>query len=134
MIIKSEVIVFKTPVTLNESQKTIEISELSKPMSESKLLSLVHSVATFSEKTLSLGARIMDKLITLSSKDIQNWELKVEIDKFKKETIEALNIEDPEVYNIIDTKTIEFINKHGLNIKEGEDNEEIDNDDVNPNM
>ncbi|REC39814.1 hypothetical protein [Chryseobacterium sp. 5_R23647] len=117
-----------------KSQKTIEISELSKPMSESKLLSLVHSVATFSEKTLSLGARIMDKLITLSSKDIQNWELKVEIDKFKKETIEALNIEDPEVYNIIDTKTIEFINKHGLNIKEGEDNEEIDNDDVNPNM
>lgn len=116
------------------SHKTIEISELSKPMSESKLLSLVHSVATFSEKTLSLGARIMDKLITLSSKDIQNWELKVEIDKFKKETIEALNIEDPEVYNIIDTKTIEFINKHGLNIKEGEDNEEIDNDDVNPNM
>ncbi|WP_241282960.1 hypothetical protein [Chryseobacterium timonianum] len=97
-----------------KSQKTIEISELSKPMSESKLLSLVHSVATFSEKTLSLGARIMDKLITLSSKDIQNWELKVEIDKFKKETIEALNIEDPEVYNIIDTKTIEFINKHGL--------------------
>jgi len=72
--------------------KFIEISELSKPMSESKLLSLVHSVATFSEKTLSLGARIMDKLINLSSKDIQNWELKAEIDKFKKETIESLNI------------------------------------------
>lgn len=112
--------------------KFIEISELSKPMSESKLLSLVHSVATFSEKTLSLGARIMDKLINLSSKDIQNWELKAEIDKFKKETIESLNIEDPEVYNIIDTKTVEFINKHGLNIKEEE--EEIENDDINPNI
>ncbi|AZA78696.1 hypothetical protein EG347_14865 [Chryseobacterium sp. G0186] len=114
--------------------KFIEISELSKPMSESKLLSLVHSVATFSEKTLSLGARIMDKLINLSSKDIQNWELKIEIDKFKKETIESLNIEDPEIYNIIDTKTVEFINKHGLNIKEGEENEEIGNDDINSNL
>lgn len=112
--------------------KFIEISELSKPMSESKLLSLVHSVATFSEKTLSLGARIMDKLINLSSKDIQNWELKAEIDKFKKETIESLNIEDPDVYNIIDTKTEEFITKHGLNVKdEGED---IENDDIVPSM
>lgn len=111
--------------------KFIEISELSKPMSESKLLSLVHSVATFSEKTLSLGARIMDKLINLSSKDIQNWELKAEIDKFKKETIESLNIDDPEVYNIIDTKTEEFINKHGLNLKE---EEEIENDEINPNL
>lgn len=107
--------------------KFIEISELSKPMNESKLLSLVHSVATFSEKTLSLGARIMDKLINLSSKDIQNWELKVEIDKFKRETIESLNIEDPEVYNIIDIKTEEFISKHGLNIKI---DEEIENDDI----
>lgn len=111
--------------------KFIEISELSKPMSESKLLSLVHSVATFSEKTLSLGARIMDKLINLSSKDIQNWELKAEIDKFKKETIESLNLDDPEVYNIIDSKTVEFINKHGINLKE---EEEVENDDINPNI
>ena len=113
--------------------KFLEITELSKPMSESKLLSLVHSVATFSEKTLSLGARIMDKLINLSSKDIQNWELKAEIDKFKKETIESLNIEDPDIYNIIDTKTEEFVIKHGLKVKVQED-EEIENDDINPNL
>lgn len=111
--------------------KFIEISELSKPINESKLHSLVHSMATFSEKTLSLGARIMDKLIKLSSKDIQNWELKVEIDKFKKETIDSINIDDPEVYNILDSKTEEFINKHGLNIKE---DEEILDDDINPNI
>lgn len=114
--------------------KFIEISELSKPMNESKLLSLVHSVATFSEKTLSLGARIMDKLINLSSKEIQNWELKLEIDKFKKETIESLNLDDPEIYNIIDIKTEEFINKHGLNPKKDEGEDEIENDEIYQNI
>jgi len=107
--------------------KFIEITELSKPMNESKLVSLVHSVATFSEKTLSLGARIMDKLINLSSKEIQNWELKVEIDKFKKETIESINFEDPDIIAIIDTKTEEFANKHGLKMKADED---LENDDI----
>jgi len=108
--------------------KFLEITELSKPMSESKLVSLVHSVATFSEKTLSLGARIMDKIISLSSKDIQNWELKAEIDKFKNETIESINIDDPDSLNIIDIKTDEFINKHGLNVKDEMD--ELPNDDI----
>jgi len=109
--------------------KFLEITELSKPISESKLVSLVHSVATFSEKTLSLGARIMDRLVTLSSKEIQNWELKSEINKFKKETIDSLNIEDPNVYNFIDTKTDEFISNHGLSVNDSEKDDDI-NDDI----
>lgn len=109
--------------------KFLQITELSKPMSESKLVSLVHSVATFSERTLSLGARIMDKLIGLSSAEIQNYELKAEIEKFKKETIESLNIEDPNVYDLIDTKTHEFIKKHGLNNQEKNEQENEINDD-----
>lgn len=92
----------------------LQITELSKPMSESKLISLVHSVATFSERTLSLGARIMDRLISLSSKEIQNYELKVEIEKFKQETINSVNIEDPNILDLIDSKTDEFIEKLGL--------------------
>ncbi|WP_315022640.1 hypothetical protein [Capnocytophaga leadbetteri] len=92
----------------------LQITELSKPMSESKLISLVHSVATFSERTLSLGARIMDRLISLSSKEIQNYELKAEIEKFKQETINSVNIEDPNILDLIDSKTDEFIEKLGL--------------------
>lgn len=92
----------------------LQITELSKPMSESKLISLVHSVATFSERTLSLGARIMDRLISLSSKEIQNYELKAEIEKFKQETINSVNIEDPNILDLIDSKTDEFIERLGL--------------------
>ena len=92
----------------------LQITELSKPMSESKLISLVHSVATFSERTLSLGARIMDRLISLSSKEIQNYELKAEIEKFKQETINSVNIEDSNILDLIDSKTDEFIEKLGL--------------------
>ncbi len=107
--------------------KFLQITELSKPMSESKLVSLVHSVATFSERTLSLGARIMDRLIGLSSSEIQNYELKAEIEKFKKETIETINIDDDNVFEVIDTKTDEFMKSHGLR-DEGRDNDEINDD------
>lgn len=114
---------------ITNAYKFLQITELSKPMSESKLISLVHSVATFSERTLSLGARIMDRLINLSSKDIQNYELKAEIEQFKRETIESINIDDPNVYEIIDTKTNEFISKHGLDQKSDEESE-INDDNV----
>lgn len=110
--------------------KFLQITELSKPMSESKLVSLVHSVATFSERTLSLGARIMDKLIGLSSSEIQNYELKAEIEKFKKETIESINIEDPNIYEVIDVKTDEFISKHGLMLENQEVEDEINDDKI----
>ncbi len=114
--------------------KFLQITELSKPMSESKMISLVHSVATFSERTLSLGARIMDRLINLSSKDIQNYELKAEIEKFKKETIDSINFDDINAYKIIDTKTDEFIIKYGLNKQEEDDDNEINDDSVIINM
>lgn len=110
--------------------KFLQITELSKPMSESKLIALVHSVATFSERTLSLGARIMDRLISLSSKEIQNYELKAEIERFKREIIESISVEDSNVYEIVDTKTDEFILKHGLSKKE----EEQENDIIDGNI
>lgn len=114
---------------ISNPYKFLQITELSKPMSESKLVSLVHSVATFSERTLSLGARIMDRLIGLSSSEIQNYELRAEIEKFKIETIQSINLENSNVDDIIDTKTDEFIIKHGLEKKETDDEEDLINDD-----
>lgn len=107
--------------------KFLQITELSKPMSESKLISLVHNVATFSERTLSIGARIMDRLIKLSASEIQNYELKAEIERFKKETIQEINIDDPNINDLIDSKTDEFIIKFGLDKTKFE---EIDDDNV----
>lgn len=114
--------------------KFLQITELSKPISESKMISLVHSVATFSERTLSLGARIMDRLINLSSKEIQNYELKAEIERFKRETIESINLDDTNIYAIIDTKTDEFIRIHGLKISDESQDHEINDDKVDLNI
>ncbi|MFC4817540.1 hypothetical protein [Flavobacterium sp. GCM10023249] len=114
--------------------KFLQITELSKPMSESKLVSLVHSVATFSDRTLSLGARIIDRLINLTSTNIQNYELKLEIERFKQETIESINLEDSNIFDIIDSKTDEFIVKHGLNNDDKEKDDEINDDTVDLNI
>ena len=68
--------------------------------------------------------------IGLSSSEIQNYELKAEIEKFKKETIESINIEDPNIYEVIDVKTDEFISKHGLMLENQEVEDEINDDKI----
>ncbi|OAV65206.1 hypothetical protein Barb4_03521 [Bacteroidales bacterium Barb4] len=105
-------------------QKFIDLTELSKPLSEIQFVSLVHSVATFSEKTLSIGARIIDKVVQYASKDMQNWEFKEEIDKFKKELIASIDIYSSDFETEVDEKTDTFLKKHGF--KQAED--EIDTD------
>jgi hypothetical protein len=70
-----------------------------------------------------------ERLVNLSSKEIQNYELKLEIEKFKKETINSINLEDPNIYNIIDAKTEEFITKYGLDITI-EEEQEINDDNI----
>ena len=73
---------------------------------------------------------VKSDLIGLSSSEIQNYELKAEIEKFKKETIESINIEDPNIYEVIDVKTDEFISKHGLMLENQEVEDEINDDKI----
>ncbi|WP_179020591.1 hypothetical protein [Winogradskyella forsetii] len=94
--------------------KFIDFTEMSKPLSEAKLISLVHSVATFSEKTLSAGARIIDRIVTFASDQMQNWEFKQEIEKFKKEVVSTIDLEQSNYVVEIDKKTDEFLKKHGI--------------------
>lgn len=104
--------------------KFIDISETSKKLSEMQFVSLLHTVATYSETTLSIGARIMDKIIMYASKEMQNWEFKQEIELFKKELIKSVS--DIPNYEIeVDRKTDEFLKKKGINLKINEE-EEID--------
>ncbi|MEQ9289337.1 MAG: hypothetical protein RIG77_20585 [Cyclobacteriaceae bacterium] len=105
--------------------KFIDITESTKPLSETHFVSLLHSVATYSERTLSAGARVMDRIIKYASDEIQNWEFKEEIKDFKSKLIDSIDMDAIDIYDEIDRKTDAFLKKKGIKLRM-DDNEEID--------
>lgn len=100
--------------------KFLDITETKKTLSENKFTSLLHTVATYSEQTLSIGARIMDRIIMYASKEVQNWEFKQDIEKFKQELVSDVKLGKD--YQIeVDRRTDEFLKKKGIEIKFNED-------------
>lgn len=102
--------------------KFLDFTEATKPLSETKLISLVHSVATFSEKTLAAGARIIDRVVRFASDEMQNWEFKQEIEKFKAHAIEEIDLTKSNFSIEVDRRTDEFLKRMGI--------EKIDSDDT----
>jgi hypothetical protein len=51
----------------------LDFTQTNRKLSETNFISLLHTFATFSERTLSLGARIMDRFIAYSSSVVQSW-------------------------------------------------------------
>ena len=85
---------------------------------------MIHSVASFSEKSLAAGARIIDRVITYAAPEMQNWEFKNEIDRFKSEIIKNIDIDKPDYIVEVDKKTDEFLKKHGVKLKDESDIDE----------
>lgn len=110
---------------ITNPSKFLDFSENSKPLSEAQLTSLVHSVATYSERTLSIGARIIDRIIRYASSQIQNWEFKQDLEIFKKEVIESFNSTSFDYAIEIDKKTDEFLKSKGIVI-EIDENTDVD--------
>lgn len=100
--------------------KFLDITEARKALSENKFISLLHTVATYSEQTLSIGARIMDRIIMFASNEMKNWEFKKEIESFKQELISSLKT-DTDFISEVDRKTDEFLKKKGLTLKINEE-------------
>lgn len=98
--------------------KFLDFAESTKPLSETKLISLVHSFATFSERTLAAGARIIDRVLTFAAPQMQNWEFKNEIANFKREVIQTVDLDKTDFIVQIDKKTDEFLKKHGIELAE----------------
>jgi len=99
----------------------LNVSEVSKPLSESRRISLVHSFATFSEKTLAAGARIIDKVVSYASIEMQNGEFKQDFENFKRNVIETTDFNLSNYNDLIDIRTDEFLKKRGLSCDENED-------------
>ncbi|MEX1014396.1 MAG: hypothetical protein WDZ80_04520 [Candidatus Paceibacterota bacterium] len=99
----------------------LDLTEGSKPLSESKLISIIHSVATYSEQTLSVAARILDRIVYYASDEIQNWEFKEDVRKFKEELIDNIDLNSDD-YNLdVDRKTDEFLKSKGIKVGKKED-------------
>ena len=96
--------------------KFMDLTEITKPLSETQLISLVHSFAKFSEKTLSVGARIIDRVIKFAASEMQNWEFQQEINKFKLELVKRTNLEKPNFIYDVDKKTDEYLKKRGIKL------------------
>ena len=96
--------------------KFLDITESQKALSENKFISLLHTVATYSEQTLSIGARIIDRIVMFASKDMQNWEFKKEIEAFKHELISSTTSFTDNDFSEIARRTDEFLKKKGIAI------------------
>lgn len=96
--------------------KFLSLSEATKPLSETKFVSLLHTVATYSERTLSAGARILDKFVQYASTEMQNWEFKRDIEEFKSELIQSIDYSS-DYHSEIARRTEEFLKKKGIIIE-----------------
>lgn len=98
----------------------LEMVDISRPLSETELTSLVHSVAHFSESTLSVGARIIDKIVLYASDKVHNFEFQQELTKFKAE-MQNISPKSKNYLSEIDRRTDEFLTKHGVELSSAEE-------------
>ena len=105
----------------------LDFTEMSsKSLSEKKLSSLLHSMTIFSPSTLSIGARILDRIILYASDKLQDWQFQESIKTFKSEMVKNISLEDANYMDEIDQKTNEFLAAHGINIDIENDNNDVD--------
>lgn len=115
-------------VWINNPYVFLDMTELTTDLPETQFCSLVHSLAQYSERTLSIGARIIDRIVYYASENMQEWQFKQELDALKSDLIkQSANSKD---LNYIDSKTDEFLEKHGIKIDEKESEADIQNDSI----
>jgi len=97
----------------------LDLTEIDRPLSEAQYVSLVHSFASYSEKTLSAGARILDRIIQYaSSQEMQNWQFLDDLREFKRNIFDKTNLDEPSWQRQIDAKTDEFLEAHGIKVSD----------------
>jgi uncharacterized protein (UPF0147 family) len=92
----------------------LDLTTATQSLTESQYSSLVHSLASSSEKTLSMGARIIDKVVNFASNKMQNWEFKQEFDLFKKRLLSSVDFDSSIEMQEIDSQIDKFLTQHGI--------------------
>lgn len=109
---------------INNPFSFLDMTEMTKDMPDKQFYSIVHAVASYSQRALSIGARIIDKIVSYASKEMQDWEFRKEIDKFKTELIARSQDENKDYMIEVDQKTDAFLKQHGISTIEKQ--EDID--------
>lgn len=110
-------------VWINNPYNFLDMTELTKELPDSQFCALVHSFAQYSEKTLSIGARIIDRIVYYASDNMQEWQFKQELETLKNDLIKtSIN----ETMDYVDSKTDEFLQKHGIKIDDEDEKNEAD--------
>lgn len=102
----------------------MELTEMSKDLSEKEFSSLVHSMATFRPETLSISARVLDRIILYASDKMQDWQFKQLTEQFKNDIIKSISIDDTNFLGEVDKRTNEFLLKHGIDV--GNEKSDVD--------
>jgi hypothetical protein len=92
----------------------LDLTAGTQSLSEAQYASLVHSLASSSEKTLSMGARIIDRVVNYASNKMQNWEFKQEFETFKKSLLSSIDLDSSNGMQEVDSKIDDFLAKHGI--------------------
>ncbi len=87
-------------------------------LSDTRYVSLLHSVAASSEKTLSIGARIIDRVAQLASDHLQNWEFVQNFNNFRREFLSAMDSGSPAEVVDIDAHVDNFLRRHGIEVSD----------------
>jgi hypothetical protein len=110
-------------VWINNPYNFMDMTELTKELPDSQFCALVHSFAQYSEKTLSIGARIIDRIVYYASDNMQEWQFKQELETLKNDLIKASVNKN---MDYVDSKTDEFLQKHGIIIEDEDTATEAD--------
>lgn len=90
----------------------LDLVESTQELSESDMQEMVHLIATSSESTLSLGARMMDKIIEYAGADMQNVEFQEDFHKYKNDSLSAVDYKDVKESAKANALVEELVNKY----------------------
>ncbi|WP_158467751.1 hypothetical protein [Pseudomonas putida] len=104
--------------------KFLDITSSSESLSDTQYVSLVHSLAVSSAKTLSTAARIIDRVVSYASDQLQNWEFKSDFENFKKNLMSELDSDEltgDDENSKVDSKVDEFLRAKGIDTSKEEE-------------
>lgn len=110
---------------VNNPFSFLDMAEITKDLSDKKFYSLVHAVASYSQQALSIGARIIDRVVLYASKEMQDWEFRRDINKFKSELITRAQNDNINYMVEVDQKTDDFLKMHGISMTNELENVDI---------
>lgn len=97
-------------------QTFLDMASITRPLSETQMVSVLHNVASSSDKALQAGAKIMDRIIQYSSANMKQWQFRQEIERFKQEIKRSLSNEEEIDDKELIRRTDKFLVSQGINV------------------